>query len=67
MDWPITLNDYEDGIGQSTDSKMEETLEAELVTIKQIIADPSTCWEPLDEEDEEYIHDTMKAWGLIGD
>ncbi len=65
VDDPNTLTDYEESIANAVDPKVEEVLEAELAEIRRIIADPSTPWEPLDEEDEEYIHDCMQMWGII--
>ena len=49
---PITLNDLEE-IGS------EEEIEA----INATIADPSTPWESLTDEDEEYVNDYLVAWG----
>ena len=37
---------------------------AELAEIRRIIADPSTPWEPLNEEDAEYIRDCLHEWGV---
>lgn len=33
--------------------------------IDALIADPATPWEPCDEEDKEYINDTLEAWGIV--
>lgn len=30
-----------------------------------LIADPTTPWEYCEEEDKEYINDTLKAWGIV--
>lgn len=32
--------------------------------IDALIADPATPWEACDEEDKEYINDTLKGWGI---
>lgn len=34
--------------------------------IAALIADPATPWEVCDEEDKEYINDTLKGWGIVG-
>lgn len=33
--------------------------------IDALIADPATPWEACDEEDKEYINDTLEAWGIV--
>lgn len=33
--------------------------------IDALLADPATPWKPCDEEDKEYINDTLKAWGIV--
>lgn len=38
--------------------------EAEITAINEIIADPTTPWEDLSEEDLEYIQDTLESWGI---
>ena len=65
-DYPVTLHDYE-YFECDTPHVTEEQIEAneaELAEIRRIIADPSTPWEPLDEEDEEYIRYYLNAWGV---
>lgn len=65
-DYPVTLHDYE-YFECDTPHVTEEQLEAneaELAEIQSMIADPSTPWEPLDEEDEEYIHDFLHECGI---
>lgn len=65
-DYPETLYDFESFESTAPDATAEqiEANEAELAEIKQIIADPSTPWEPLSEEDEEYIRYYLNAWGV---
>lgn len=65
-DYPVTLHDYE-YFECDTPHVTEEQLEAneaELAEIQSMIADPSTPWEPLSEEDEEYIRYYLNAWGV---
>lgn len=50
---PTCLNELEDA---ECDSMIR--------SINEIIADPETPWECLKEEDEEYIQDTLTAWGI---
>ena len=33
--------------------------------IDALIADPATPWEDCEEEDKEYINDTLEAWGIV--
>lgn len=53
---PITLNALEDE-GDSG--------EQEIAEVNAILDDPSTAWEPLEAEDEEYIRDVLEAWGIL--
>ena len=64
-DFPETLYDFE-GFESTPGATAEqiETNEAELAEIRRIIADPGTPWEPLDEEDEEYIRDCLHERGV---
>ena len=54
---PVTLNDLEEGAAD-TDCK------ALIETIRSVIADPDTCWEPCSKEDERYISDWLDIWGI---
>lgn len=36
-------------------------------SINSIINDPTTYWEPCDDDDEEYISDCLNAWGIDHD
>lgn len=54
---PTCLNELED--------TNNESCNALITGIQEIISDPSTCWEPCNEEDEEYIVETLRAWGLM--
>ena len=54
---PLTLNDLED-------ANDDEGLEL-IAKINEIIADPNTSWEPLTEEDEEYVSGILEAWRLV--
>ena len=62
---PITLNDLEDALSQAPDEDTEDAIQKELAFVNATLADPSTPWEPLEPEDEEYIHDTLVAWGIL--
>lgn len=53
---PVTLNALEDE-GDSGEREIEE--------VNAILGDLSTVWELLEPEDEEYIHDTLEAWGIL--
>lgn len=64
-DFPETLYDFESF--ESTPGVTDEQIaanEAELAEIRRIIADPGTPWEPLNEEDAEYIRDCLHEWGV---
>lgn len=50
---PTCLNELED-------AGADELIEA----INNVISNPNTYWEPCEEEDEEYISDTLEAWGI---
>ena len=65
-DYPETLYDFESFESTAPDATAEqiEANEAELAEIQSMIADPSTPWEPLDEEDEEYIRDFLHECGI---
>lgn len=65
-DFPETLNDFEsfESSTPGVTAEQIEANEAELAEIRRIIADPSTPWEPLNEEDEEYIRDRLHEWGV---
>lgn len=52
-DFPETLHDFE---------SFESTTPG--ATDEQLVADPGTPWEPLGEEDEEYIRDCLHEWGF---
>lgn len=44
---------------------LEEADASELIdSINAIIANPDTPWEALDANDEQYVADTLKAWGI---
>lgn len=46
-------------------NELEDAEDAALIDqINEIIADPATPWEPLEEEDAQYIRDTLDAWGI---
>lgn len=47
-------------LNELEDSDSDELIEQ----INAIISDTATPWESLNEEDEQYIADTLKAWGL---
>ena len=64
-DFPETLYDFESF--ESTPGVTDEQIaanEAELAGIRRIIADPGTPWEPLNEEDAEYIRDCLHERGV---
>lgn len=44
---------------------LEDAGDDEMIqSINELLADPSTPWEPLEEEDTQYIGDTLDAWGI---
>lgn len=46
-------------------NELEDAEASSLIAkIDAIMADPSTPWEVLSDEDEAYIADTLNAWGL---
>lgn len=56
---PTCLNELEEAVSNGIN-----TAEAEINAINEIIANPSTSWESLNFEDQEYIRFTLKSWGL---
>ena len=64
MDGGYTLNDAEECLC-NPDKSVEEQASRELALINEIISDPYTPWEECDEEDREYIADTLHAWGIF--
>lgn len=56
---PTCLNELEEAASDGNESA--ETL---INSINELIADPTTLWEDLSEEDQEYILDTLESWGL---
>lgn len=65
-DYPETLYDFESFESSTPGATAEQIAEneAELAFILRTIADPSTPWEPLNEEDAEYIRDCLHEWGV---
>lgn len=53
---PITIVDMEED--------WYEECEAKIESIQEIITDPSTPWEPCDEEDEAYVSEWLSIWGI---
>lgn len=53
---PTTLNELEDANNDATDQEIAE--------INEILADPSTVWEEVNEEDAEYINGWLDTWGI---
>ena len=46
-------------------NELEEAGASELIeSINAIIANPDTPWEGLDANDEQYISDSLEAWGI---
>lgn len=46
-------------------NELEDAEDTALIDqINAVIADPTTPWEPLEEEDTQYIRDTLDAWGI---
>lgn len=44
---------------------LEDAGDDEMIqSINELLADPNTPWEPLEEEDTQYIRDTLDAWGI---
>lgn len=44
---------------------LEDANDDEMIrSINELLADPSTPWESLEEEDTQYISDTLDAWGI---
>lgn len=54
---PNTLVSLEDEQGEDCDARIE--------TIRDIISDPATPWEPCDEDDESYVAEWLGIWGCI--
>lgn len=55
----------ETGGGATCLNELEDAEDAALIDqIAAIISDPSTPWESLEEEDTQYISDTLDAWGI---
>lgn len=50
---PMCLNELEDA-----------GCDGVIAEISSIIADPATPWEALNDEDTEFIRDTLGAWGI---
>lgn len=53
---PTCLNELEDAQNDQADSLIE--------SISDIINDPRTPWEACDEEDEEYVKETLESLGI---
>ena len=53
----ITLNDLEEQGDEDEDLRGK---------INALIENPATPWEDCDEEDKEYVNDTLKGWGIVG-
>ena len=53
---PITIVDLEE--------ELDEECEANIESIQHIISDPTTPWEPCDEEDEAYVSEWLSIWGI---
>ena len=53
---PTCLNELEDANNESCD--------ALISSIQEIITDPSTPWEPCDEGDEAYVSEWLSIWGI---
>ena len=53
---PTCLNELEDANDEAADALIEE--------INAIINDPSTPWEACDEEDEAYVAEWLRIWGI---
>lgn len=46
-------------------NELEDVEDAALIDqIATVIADPTTPWESLEEEDTQYIRDTLGIWGI---
>lgn len=54
---PITIVDME--------GAQDEECDASIESIRHIISDPTTPWEACNEEDAEYVLDTLSAWGML--
>lgn len=54
---PITIVDME--------GAQDEECDASIESIRNIISDPTTPWEACNEEDAEYVLDTLSAWGML--
>ena len=54
---PTTLVDLED--------EQDEDCDVRIEAIRDIISDPTTPWEPCDEDDESYITEWLGIWGCI--
>lgn len=54
--YPITIVDLEEDL--------DEECEAKIESIQHIISDPTTPWEPCDEEDEAYVSEWLSIWGI---
>lgn len=56
---PTCLNELEESVSDGN-----ESAEALINSIGELISDPATPWEPLSFEDKEYIRFTLESWGL---
>lgn len=46
-------------------NELEDAEDTTLIDqINAVTSDPSTPWEPLEEENTQYISDTLDAWGI---
>lgn len=64
IDGGETLNDLEEELANTDREDYRRAAEEEMAFINDLIADPSTPWEPLNARDEEYIAEMLEAWGL---
>ena len=58
---PFAEDSWIDGCN---DNGCPEAATRGIEIITSVISDPSTIWEPLTEDDEEYISETLESWGI---
>lgn len=69
--YPVTLLDgeylwrYADGQTLISLEEAGDCTEDLRSKFAALIADPATPWKPCDEEDKEFINDTLEAWGIV--
>lgn len=64
VDGGETLDDLEEELANADREDYRRAAEEDIGFINDLIADPSTPWEPLNERDEEYISEMLEAWGI---